>query len=293
MALVYQKYKRNAKSQVCFANNPVSGLLIVIGLFMGSPAVKSPLHHPIPSRQCRQRMSLIQLHRETFKVGRASLICSFAAYVLAKYCGMGEEQVQVSFLLISRSKLKFQNDHIYILYSRTAWLNSMGFSLARLSSHFGQCLLVIFFHALVKSLCRCGATRVDTSNGHQGESWLRQYGRWLWLDPPPQSSWTGTSVSNSQTDQKKNYFLFTAESYNCNLSRAVAGFLAGVKASHHSTDKESRDRLDLGVNIFLSWSEQLEEKNYLGLINLRSILPTLPDFMWFLPNFDWTNFERK
>ena len=108
MALVYQKYKRNAKSQVCFANNPVSGLLIVIGLFMGSPAVKSPLHHPIPSRQCRQRMSLIQLHRETFKVGRASLICSFAAYVLAKYCGMGEEQVQVSFPLISRSKLKFQ-----------------------------------------------------------------------------------------------------------------------------------------------------------------------------------------
>ena len=182
---------------------------------------------------------------------------------------------------------------IYILYSRTAWLNSMGFSLARLSSRFGQCLLVIFFHALVKSLCRCGATRVDTSNGDQGESWLRQYGRWLWLDPPPQSSWTGTSVSNSQTDQKKNYFLFTDESYNCNLSRAVAGFLAGVKASHHSTDKESRDRLDLGVNIFLSWSEQLEEKNYLGLINLRSILPTLPDFMWFLPNFDWTNFERK
>ena len=158
---------------------------------------------------------------------------------------------------------------IYILYSRTAWLNSMGFSLARLSSHFGQCLLVIFFHALVKSLCRCGATRVDTSNGHQGESWLRQYGRWLWLDPPPQSSWTGTSVSNSQTDQKKNYFLFTAESWNCNLSRAVAGFLAGVKASHHSTDKESRDRLDLGVNIFfilgrttwrkkLSWADQLE-----------------------------------
>ena len=29
--------------------------------------------------------------------------------------------------------------------------------------------------------------------------------------------------------------------------RAVAGFLAGVKASHHSTDKESLDRLDLGV----------------------------------------------
>ena len=116
MALVYQKYKRNAKSQVCFANNPVSGLLIVIGLFMGSPAVKSSLHHPIPSRQCRQRMSLIQLHRETFKVGRASLICSFAAYVLAKYCGMGEEQVQVSFPLISRSKLMFQNDDIHSLF---------------------------------------------------------------------------------------------------------------------------------------------------------------------------------
>ena len=32
--------------------------------------------------------------------------------------------------------------------------------------------------------------------------------------------------------------------------RAVAGFLAGVKASHHSTDKESRDRLDLGVTSF-------------------------------------------
>ena len=29
--------------------------------------------------------------------------------------------------------------------------------------------------------------------------------------------------------------------------RAVAGFLAGVKASHHSTDKENLDRLDLGV----------------------------------------------
>ena len=33
------------------------------------------------------------------------------------------------------------------------------------------------------------------------------------------------------------------------LPRAVAGFLAGVKASHHSSDTESHDRLDLGVSI--------------------------------------------
>ena len=44
---------------------------------------------------------------------------------------------------------------------------------------------------------------------------------------------------------KRSFFgFFCFESFCC---RAVAGFLAGVKASHHSTDKESRDRLDLGV----------------------------------------------
>ena len=44
---------------------------------------------------------------------------------------------------------------------------------------------------------------------------------------------------------KRSFFGFVCfESFCC---RAVAGFLAGVKASHHSTDKESRDRLDLGV----------------------------------------------
>ena len=43
---------------------------------------------------------------------------------------------------------------------------------------------------------------------------------------------------------KRSFFFFCLESFCC---RAVAGFLAGVKASHHSTDKESRDRLDLGV----------------------------------------------
>ena len=32
------------------------------------------------------------------------------------------------------------------------------------------------------------------------------------------------------------------------VCRAVAGFLAGVKASHHSNDTESHDRLDLGVS---------------------------------------------
>ena len=44
---------------------------------------------------------------------------------------------------------------------------------------------------------------------------------------------------------KRSFFGFVCfESFCC---RAVAGFLAVVKASHHSTDKESRDRLDLGV----------------------------------------------
>ena len=53
-------------AQVVFANNPISGLLIVIGLFVADPAV-----------------------------GRAALICSFAAFMLATYCGLGETQIQV------------------------------------------------------------------------------------------------------------------------------------------------------------------------------------------------------
>jgi len=127
-------------SQVCFANNPVSGLLIVIGLFMGSPAV-----------------------------GRASLICSFAAYVLAKYCGMGEEQVQ----------------------------NGL--------TQFNGVLVGTVVISLWPVLAG-------------GE-----------LTP---TVWALVVIGSATT---------------VIVDRAVAGFLAGVKASHHSTDKESRDRLDLGV----------------------------------------------
>ena len=60
--------------------------------------------------------------------------------------------------------------------------------------------------------------------------------------------WTLVVIGSATTvivDRKvKRSFLVCFESFWC---RAVAGFLAGVKASHHSTDKESRDRLDLGV----------------------------------------------
>ena len=40
------------------------------------------------------------VNKTHFEVGRASLICSFAAYCVANYCGMGEEQVQVLFFLL-------------------------------------------------------------------------------------------------------------------------------------------------------------------------------------------------
>jgi len=127
-------------SQVCFANNPISGLLIVVGLFMASPAV-----------------------------GRASLICSFSSYVLAKYCGMGEEQVQ--------NGLTQFNGVLVGTVVISLWPVLAGGELT----------------PTVWALVVIGAA---------------------------------TTVI---------------------VDRAVAGFLAGVKASHHSTDKESLDRLDLGV----------------------------------------------
>ena len=52
--------------QVCFANNPISGLLMLVGLFLAE-----------------------------FTVGLAALVCSLVAWSMATYCGLHNSQVQV------------------------------------------------------------------------------------------------------------------------------------------------------------------------------------------------------
>ena len=92
----------------------------------------------------------------------------------------------------------------------------------------------------------------------QGGSWLRQCGHWWSLVLPPLSLSTGRIKIKSRRLKTLWNVCFQSSSRHLKKQiyseifdfRAVAGFLAGVKASHHSTDKESLDRLDLGVTQF-------------------------------------------
>jgi len=165
-------------SQVCFANNPISGLLIVVGLFMASPAV-----------------------------GRASLICSFSSYVLAKYCGMGEEQVQ--------NGLTQFNGVLVGTVVISLWPVLAG----------GELTPTVWALVVIGA-----ATTVIVDRSHQNlVEEVKNTLECLF------SEQLVASILKNRFTPKKIVF------------RAVAGFLAGVKASHHSTDKESLDRLDLGV----------------------------------------------